>query len=47
MKMKRAVINLLISVSPGGATTVYTGEKILKIRVPRLVKIGFLTHFLL
>ena len=45
MKKKRAVSNLLILASPGGTTTVCTGEKFLKIRVPRLTKIGFLTHF--
>ena len=40
---KRAVSNLLVLA--GGITTVCTGEKFLKIRVPRLTKIGFLTHF--
>ena len=45
MNKKRAVSNLLILVSPGGTTTVCTGEKFLKIRVPRLTKIGFLTVF--
>ena len=31
MKIKSVVSNLLILVSPGGTTIVYTGEKILKI----------------
>ena len=44
MKIKRAVRNLLILVSPGG-TAVCTGDKFLKIGVSRLAKIGFLTHF--
>ena len=45
MKIKMAVGNLLILVPPGGTTTIYTREKFLKIRVFRLAKIGFLTHF--
>ena len=45
MKIKRAVSNLLILVSPGGTTAVCTGDKFLKIGVFRLAKIGFLTHF--
>ena len=39
--------NFFILVSPGGTTIVCTGEKVLKIQVPRLAKMGFLTHFLL
>ena len=38
MKIKRAVSNLLVLVSPGGIT-------ILKILVPRMAKIRFLIHF--
>ena len=51
MKIKRAVSNLLILfayiilVSPGGTAAVITGVKFLGIRVPRLAKIDFLTHF--
>ena len=45
MKIKMAVGNLLILVPPGGTTTIYTRAKFLKIRVFRLAKIGFLTHF--
>ena len=44
MKVKRAVSNLLILVSKG-KTKVCTGEKCLKIRVPRLTKDSFLIHF--
>ena len=47
MKRKRAVINLLILIFPGGTTTVCTGGEFLKILVPRLAKIGFPIHFLL
>ena len=36
MKIKRAVNNLLILVSPGSSTTVCSGEEILKTGVPRL-----------
>ena len=46
MNIKRAVSNLLILVSLGGTTIACTEENLLKIRVPRLAKIGFLTHFL-
>ena len=42
---KRAVSNLLTLASPGETTTACPREKFLKIRVPRLTKIGFLTHF--
>ena len=45
MKIQRAISNFLILVSTGGTKTVCSGEKVLKIRVPRLAKIGFLTHF--
>ena len=34
MKIKRSLNNLLILVSPGGTSTVCTGDKFLKIRVP-------------
>ena len=44
MKIKRSVINSLILISTGN-TKVYTGEKCLKIRVLRLAKNSFLTHF--
>ena len=45
MKIKRAINNLLILVSPGSSTTVCSGEEILKTGVPRLAKIGFLNIF--
>ena len=43
MKIKWAVSNALILVSPGDTTTVCNREKFLKIRVPSLAKIGFVT----
>ena len=46
MNIKRALSNLLILVFPGDTTTVCAGEKYLNSRVPRMAKVGFLTHFL-
>ena len=45
MKIKKAVNNVLILVSPGSSITVCSGEEILKTGVPRLAKIGFLNIF--
>ena len=39
MKIKRAVSNFLVLISPGGTTTVCTGDKFLEIQVTRLAKI--------